>query len=98
VVSSTQVELPREVQLGIDLIAVLASDKHSDVALKVEGEDDLRVHRSILAARSPVIQQTFDTEMSEASGVVSIVDMSAKALRNLCGFLCRGTLEDATVL
>jgi len=50
---------------AIDLIGLLASDKHSDMVLKVEGEDDLRVRRSILATRSPVLQQMFGTEMSE---------------------------------
>jgi hypothetical protein len=86
---------------GSDLIAdfrhLWTSGHLSDVSLKVQGEE-VRAHKLILAARSPVFERMFATSMVESTtGIVQIEDMSGLAVRRLCEFMYTGSIEHKDV-
>jgi len=71
-----------------DDIKSLWSSKSSSDVLIVAGGKEFSVHRSILAARSPVLRSMFSTGMAEAStATVEITDISPEALEILLEFL-----------
>ena len=72
--------LPAKSQLLNELGALLSAGLHSDVTLVCEGEE-IRAHKAILAARSPVFKAMFANKMSESlDGKVMIDDASLAAV------------------
>lgn len=84
-------------ELAADLSALWLSGRRSDVVLKV-GEEELRSHGQVLAARSPVFDRMLAAGMSEAeTGIVHITDISARVLRWLCEFIYTDSVQDSEV-
>jgi len=80
--------------LAADFRQLWMSGQLSDVSLQVHTEE-IRAHRLILGARSPVFKQMFATSMAEnATGIVHIEEMSYAAMHRLCEFIYTGTIED----
>lgn len=85
-------------RLRLDLGALFKSGKCSDASLRAPDMEDLKVHRAVLTARSPVFDRMFDTQMAEAaSGVVRIEDTKPNVLRALCEFIYTDGIEDEAV-
>jgi hypothetical protein len=79
--------------LQIDIAALLRSGMHSDFTIVV-GDQQFRVHRCILAARSQVFKAMFAHGMKEAKeGQVVIEGVGAQAMQRMLAFLYSGTLE-----
>ena len=87
-------EAVAQLSLKSDFSTLLSSGWHSDVTLRAGGSE-LKVHKLILAARSPVFKQMFASEMTEAStGVVTISDVQPDVLHLLCDFMYSGGLQE----
>lgn len=83
--------------LAYDLAALFSSGRRTDVVLRV-GEEEVRAHGQVLAARSPVFDRMLATGMVEAStGVVRITDISMQVLRWLCEFMYTDAVRDEEV-
>lgn len=69
----------------------------SDVVLKVEGVE-IRAHRCVLAARSPVFLAMMTHETKEKiSGVVEIPDVEKSIFSDFLNYLYTGSVEKLTV-
>jgi len=80
--------------LKSDFSGLLSSGWLSDVTLRA-GDQELKVHKLILAARSPVFKQMLSSEMTEAStGIVNISDIEPDILNHLCGFMYSGEIQE----
>ncbi|EAY78543.1 hypothetical protein OsI_33641 [Oryza sativa Indica Group] len=76
---------------------LLESRDGADVTFRVAGED-VRAHRYILAARSPVFKAEFFGQMKESSSssntVVNVDDMEAEVFRALLAFIYTDALPE----
>lgn len=80
--------------LATDLRALWESGQRSDVILRTGGAE-LRAHRLLLAARSPVFARMLAADMAEAStGVVQIEDVDPDTMEQLCEFIYTGNVRD----
>lgn len=77
-------------KLSADLKQAFQSGWRSDATLKCGGTD-IKAHRLILAARSPVFKAMFEHEMQEeAQGIVEIDEIEPSVMRDLVAFLYTG--------
>lgn len=79
--------------LGTQLGDLLESERLSDVVINV-GEERLRAHSVILAARSPVFDAMWSASMKEKTEKeVSIEDLEPSAVRQMIRFMYTGVLS-----
>lgn len=79
--------------LSDDLKAIYASSLHADVTINAEGST-VRVHKTLLCARSPVFAKMFETPMDESvKNTVDIPDLQLSVLKDMVAFLYTGTLS-----
>lgn len=72
--------------LNTDLVIITEEDSK---------ENTFRVHRGILAARSPMFAGMLQSGMNEASaGVVRVKDVSPKAMQNVLSYIYSGETDD----
>lgn len=77
-------------KLSNDLEELFLREDDSDVTIRVE-DQEFRVHKSILGARTPVFTSMFKHKMSEnITGVVDIYDCDAIAFREFLRYLYTG--------
>jgi len=82
--------LKRRSSLPSDMQKLFNDDTFSDVTLAVD-RVTFKVHRAILAARSPVFKRMFSNEMKEKNeGIVDISDYSADVLEQMLMFIYTG--------
>lgn len=94
---SQSLSLVPEASLAANMATLWSSGSWSDVTLSAGGER-LRVHRLVLAARSPVFKRMLSSGMREAStGVVEIPDVAPEVLQRLCEFMYTDSVEDEDV-
>jgi len=80
-----------------DFRHLLTSGIMSDVVLKVHDEE-VHVHKCILAARSSVFRQMFSCGMAEkATNTVIIEDVELRVLQLFCEFVYTGAVEDSSI-
>ncbi|KAG8200572.1 hypothetical protein JTE90_000644 [Oedothorax gibbosus] len=83
-------------QLSENYGNLMDNDDLKDFVLKCAGEE-IRVHKCILAARSPVFATMFKSDMAEAQvNSVDIVDVEPGILRKLLKFTYSGQIDDFT--
>ena len=86
-VAPSRVVLPPR-SIGGDWLALLTSGTLSDVTLRPSSGPDLRAHKAVLAARSPVFAAMFTQGMAEADSTeVTLGDLSSAVLRRLVHYL-----------
>ena len=86
-VASTRVVLPPR-SVGGDLLALLTSGTLSDVTLRPSSGPEIRAHKAVLAARSPVFAAMFTQGMAEADSTeVTLSDLSSAVLHRLMHYL-----------
>jgi len=80
-----------------DLRHLLTSGIMSDVVLRVH-DQEVNVHKCILAARSPVFRQMFSCGMAEeATNTVVIEDVEFRVLQLFCEFVYTGAVGDSSI-
>lgn len=76
-----------------DFKELFLNQKDCDVILRVDGQD-FRAHRTILAARSPVFESTFQNEMKEnTTGTVDIEDCDPSCFPDFLCFIYCGDVD-----
>ncbi|GAQ90731.1 BTB/POZ/MATH-domains containing protein [Klebsormidium nitens] len=99
VVSTTQspekfiIPVP-EPQLGMHYSQLLESGEASDLTLEVDGEQ-IRAHKLILCARSPVFKAQLMGPLREKSNTLQIDDVQAPIFRALLHFIYTDALPDS---
>ncbi|KAF1766545.1 hypothetical protein GCK72_006502 [Caenorhabditis remanei] len=84
-------ELPKPVEVTKDLENLFRSGKHSDFTFIVEGRE-LRAHRAILAARSPVFAAMMESHTSESQNSrVIMEDLEYDVVEALLYYIYTGT-------
>lgn len=74
------------------------SEMFSDASLIVEGTE-FKVHRAMLAARSPVFARMFESDMEEKrSGCVRIEDASSTVMKQALYYIYTGQIDDLTLM
>lgn len=92
--SSSSRATPTE-DLAADLRTLWESGQHSDIILRTGGVE-LRAHRLLLIARSPVFARMLASDMEEAStGVIRIEDVDPDTMAHLCEFIYTGSVRDS---
>jgi len=84
-------------ELAADFRALWESGARSDVVLRI-GDSELRAHRLVLAARSPVFARMLCSEsrMAEAfTGIIVIEDVDFQTMGHICEFMYTGSLRDS---
>ena len=82
-----------ESTLARDFAALLKDARFADVAFLVDGEE-VRAHRSILAARSEVFHKMFTTGMRESQETqITLEDIKAEPFRLLLSYLYTDEIE-----
>lgn len=77
-----------------DFRSLLDTGLHSDVVLKI-GDQDIKAHRAILAARSPVFKAMFEHDTLEKNNnEVVITDLTEESMTELLKFLYTGEVGD----
>ena len=70
----------------------------TDTAIKC-GDKEFKVHRAVLASRSPVFQAMFEVDMKEKqSGVIEVSDITPEAMSDLVTYLYTGTAPNLKTL
>ncbi|UYV69649.1 SPOPL [Cordylochernes scorpioides] len=73
-----------------DMESLIGSQKFSDVVLKADGHE-IKAHKNILAARSPVFSAMFEHEMKESKeSLVEIEDTDPEVLKEMLRFIYTG--------
>jgi len=81
-------------QLAEDMKKLASMEALADIAIVCDGDVELKAHRAVLAARSPVFEAMFTHEMTEKlSGEVTISDCKPEAMRDFLHFLYHAKLE-----
>ena len=84
---------PRENRVLYDLKEFFLKKENCDIVIKAQGQE-FPAHKTILAARSPVLASTFRNDMREkATGVLDIVDCDPSSLSDFLCFLYCGDTE-----
>merc|ERR1711936_1548745 len=82
-----------EIQLSDNIHSLLETGNFSDMALKI-GDTTIPVHKSILAARSPVFCAMFQHDLEEnKQGFVTITDLELDSLKEMLKFIYTGKVE-----
>ncbi|XP_044743660.1 speckle-type POZ protein-like [Chrysoperla carnea] len=90
---SSTIQVP-ESRLLDDFGMIFESKKFSDFTLIADGRE-FKVHKTILAARSPVFAAMFEHEMEERKqNRVNIVDVNYEILHELLKFIYTGKVEN----
>jgi len=77
-----------------DMKKLASMEALADVVIICDGDMEVKAHRSVLAARSPVFEAMFTHDMTEKrSGQVKIPDCKPEAMRNFLHFLYHAKLE-----
>nr|XP_021000320.2 BTB/POZ domain-containing protein At5g48510-like [Parasteatoda tepidariorum] len=80
-------------ELSSDMKKVLEEGLNTDVVLSTEG-DDIKAHKFMLQARSPVFRRMFNHDSIEAANnSVDISDISLSTMKRLVTFLYTGRME-----
>jgi len=80
------------------LHTMLTEQLHSDVTLLCGKEEkEIKAHKGILAAHSPVFRSMFEERWSESKEPVRIPDATAQTIHSLLRFLYCGTLDASTL-
>jgi len=75
------------------MMKLASMDGLSDVVIVCKGDVELKAHRAVLAARSPVFEAMFTHEMTEKlSGQVKIPDYKMEEMRDFLLFLYHAKL------
>ena len=70
----------------------------TDTAIKC-GDKEFKVHRAVLASRSPVFQAMFEVDMKEKqSGVIEVSDITPEAMSDMVTYLYTGTAPNLKTL
>jgi len=73
-----------------DYLAMLEKTKFADITFAIQGEE-IKAHKSVLAARSPYFRNMFDANMVEnASGKIEVPDADSKAFRGMLEYIYGG--------
>lgn len=87
--------LPKSGNLGGHLSRLLDSGRFADVTLRVGGEE-IRAHRAVLAARSPVFDAMLSSGMKEQRlHEVHIKESEPGTVRRMLRFMYEGAMEEA---
>lgn len=79
--------------LSAQLGAFLTEDRHADVTIRV-GEEAIRAHSQILAARSPVFEAMLSHPMKEQiERTIIISDVEVAVVRRMLGFIYAGSIK-----
>ncbi|KAG8188112.1 hypothetical protein JTE90_029040 [Oedothorax gibbosus] len=79
---------------AVDFRTLLNTGLHSDVVLKI-GEQQIKAHRAILAARSPAFRAMFEHDTLEKNNnEVVITDLSMESMTDFLKFLYTGEIAD----
>ncbi|XP_071042904.1 speckle-type POZ protein-like A isoform X2 [Parasteatoda tepidariorum] len=79
--------------LSSDLKKILDQSYNTDVELST-GEENIKAHKIILQARSPVFQKMFEHDSSEAAkNTVDVSDINPSTMKKLVKFLYSGKME-----
>lgn len=82
-----------EIQLSDNIHSLLETGNFSDMALKI-GDTRIPVHKSILAARSPVFSAMFQHDLEEnKKGFVTITDLELDSLKEMLKFIYTGKVS-----
>lgn len=83
----------RTEELLRDFTSLMKDDSDTDVIVKV-GQEDFRLHRSVLRVRSPVLAAMFTHEMTEkTTGILDIPDCEADVFRIFVDYLYTGKVD-----
>jgi len=86
-------ELDKKRELGPQLGALLDSGRFADVVVRL-GQEEIKAHSAILAARSPVFEAMWSSGMREQQQKeVVIKDLDPTAVRRMLRFMYTGALE-----
>lgn len=84
-------------KLAKDLLTILEDEKYSDITIVI-GEHEIRAHKYILAARSPVFESLLmDNSTLNNTGnssVIEIKDIKPKIFRKLLQYIYTGKMDD----
>lgn len=82
-------------QLSTDLQTLQETEKHSDVTFLFE-ELELKAHKALLSARSPVFAGMFEheTTLEVQKGKVKIEDVSKEAFEQFIKYLYSGSIAE----
>lgn len=76
-----------------DFKELLNSETESDLTIRVQGQD-IRAHRAVLAARSPVFSAMLKSDMKEAAtGIINFNEYSVASFRDFLTFIYAGQVE-----
>uniref|UniRef100_A0A914YMY6 Uncharacterized protein n=1 Tax=Panagrolaimus superbus TaxID=310955 RepID=A0A914YMY6_9BILA len=77
--------------LSSNMLTLLEEEKHSDFAIRA-GKMEFKVHKAILAARSPVFSAMLDHENTEESrtGIMNITDVDGPVIKEMLKYLYSG--------
>ncbi|KAJ8668209.1 hypothetical protein QAD02_009872 [Eretmocerus hayati] len=80
--------------LSSDLADLLNASRLSDVTLITKDKQELKAHKAILGARSPVFASMFETDMIEQNqNIVRIEDFEHEVLLEALKYIYAGTTE-----
>ncbi|XP_021000327.2 TD and POZ domain-containing protein 2 isoform X1 [Parasteatoda tepidariorum] len=81
-------------KMSSDLMKILDEAYNTDVVLNTGGEN-IKAHKIILQARSPVFQKMFDHDLIEAANnTVDVSDIGSATMRRLVNFLYACKMEE----
>lgn len=92
---------PSELKINNDFGQLLESEKFSDLILEVE-DKEFRVHKSVLAARSPTFHKIFDdasgAAVNEEQNKLKLTDIKYEVMRQILRFVYTEKVDGLTEL
>lgn len=83
-------------KLSKDLLEMFNNNLHTDTVMRLP-DGELKAHRAILSARSPVFAKYFEVDMTEkASGEIIIEDIGVNVMKMLLNYIYGGMLVSGT--
>lgn len=75
---------------------MLENDRHSDFVVKTRDGQEFKVHKAMLAARSPVFSAMLEHDNTEeyTSGFVTIPDVEGDVMKKMLLFMYSGQYTD----
>ena len=81
-----------------DMLSLFKREVLTDTIIKCQGKE-VKVHRAVLASRSPVFMAMFEADMKEKqSGVIEVSDITPEAMSDLVTYLYTGTAPNLNTL
>jgi speckle-type POZ protein len=84
--------LPKsEIVLSSNMLSLLEDEKHFDFTISA-GNKNFKVHKAVLAARSPVLSAMLDHDNTEEArtGIMNITDVDGPVIKEMLKFLYSG--------